>query len=122
MNKFIVTGRLTRDPQTKEVGEAGIMTTISVAVDRGYKDKSGEYKTDFFNFSEFDDKSKYMRDNLKKGDLVEVEAVAQNHKYEVDGKTIHTIQFKFPRVRRLSKGESSRVETLDLVESEDVAF
>ena len=55
MNKWLVTGKLTKDPETKEGstrnGGDWVNTTICVEVPRGYKDKkTGLYLSDVFEF------------------------------------------------------------------------
>ena len=48
MNKIIIHGRLTRDPELKQTNSGVSFTNFSVAVDRAYKDQSGKKQTDFF--------------------------------------------------------------------------
>lgn len=111
MNKFIVTGRLTRDPETKETKDGGIMTSITVASQRGYKDKvTNKYESDFFNFSFFaklsdqHDKTKFVREYCKKGDWVEVESEVRNDNKEEKGVKTYGFKFNPTRIDRAVKG------------------
>ena len=52
MNKIIVMGRLTKDPETVATQSGTILARYTVAVDRKYK-KEGSQSTDFFNCTSF---------------------------------------------------------------------
>lgn len=43
MNLVIIAGRLTNDPQVKQAGSTTVVN-FSIATDRGYKDRDGEWK------------------------------------------------------------------------------
>ena len=42
LNKIILMGRLTRDPELRRTGSGTAVTSFSLAVDRGFKSQSGE--------------------------------------------------------------------------------
>lgn len=48
LNKIIVMGRLTRDPEQRTVGDSTVCN-FSIACDRDYKNKDGERDTDFID-------------------------------------------------------------------------
>ena len=49
LNKVVLIGRLTRDPELRYTASNLALTTFSIAVDRPFKDpQTGEKKTDFF--------------------------------------------------------------------------
>ncbi len=49
MNKVILMGRLTKDPELKSTSNGVSRATFTVAVDRRFKSASGERETDFIN-------------------------------------------------------------------------
>lgn len=49
MNKVILMGRLTRDPELKTTPNGVNVCSFGIAVDRRYQTKGEEKKTDFFN-------------------------------------------------------------------------
>jgi single-strand DNA-binding protein len=49
LNKIILMGRLTRDPELRRTGSGTAVTSFSLAVDRDYKSQSGEKETDFID-------------------------------------------------------------------------
>lgn len=67
MNKVIISGRLTRDPETRYSGETCV-AKFTLAVNRIYK-KDGEPSADFINCTAFGAKAefaeKYFRQGLK---------------------------------------------------------
>ena len=49
LNKIILMGRLTRDPELRRTGSGTAVTSFSLAVDRDFKSQSGEKETDFID-------------------------------------------------------------------------
>ena len=49
MNKIILIGNLTRDPELTETQSGVKVCRFSIAVNRNYASNDGERKTDFFN-------------------------------------------------------------------------
>ena len=49
LNKIILMGRLTRDPELRRTGTGTAVTSFSLAVDRDFKSQSGEKETDFID-------------------------------------------------------------------------
>lgn len=78
MNKAILTGRLTRDPEIRITQDG--QTTIGrfgLAVDR----KGKEQKADFFNLTAFNKTAMFAEKYLKKGTKVNVIGHLQNDEY-----------------------------------------
>jgi single-strand DNA-binding protein len=73
MNKIVLTGRLTRDPEERVTTSGLTIAKFSVAVDRRSKDQNGEKQTDFFNCSAFRSNAEFVNNYAKKGRLVAVE-------------------------------------------------
>ena len=51
LNKIILMGRLTRDPELRRTGSGTAVTSFSLAVDRDFKSQSGEKETDFIRYN-----------------------------------------------------------------------
>ena len=47
MNKAILMGRLTRDPELKSTNSGISLCTFTIAIDRRFKNAAGERETDF---------------------------------------------------------------------------
>ena len=64
MNKCILIGNLTRDPELSTTGSGISVCKFSIAVNRTFKNQNGEYETDFLNIVTWrglaDNCSKYL--------------------------------------------------------------
>ena len=47
LNKIVLMGRLTRDPELRHTGNGTAVASFSLAVDRDFKSQGGEKETDF---------------------------------------------------------------------------
>lgn len=82
MNKFFITGRLTKDVE-KQTTQSGIsVARFSVAVDRDFKDSAGNKQTDFFNVVAWRGLADLCATYLSKGRQVAVMGQVQNRSYE----------------------------------------
>ncbi|WOZ56217.1 single-stranded DNA-binding protein [Brochothrix phage BtpYZU03] len=91
MNKTMLTGRLVKDVELKYTQGGSAIATATVAVKRGYKNKEGEYESDFPRIKAFGKTAEFFAKYFKKGDVVEICGSIQTGKYEDnDGKTIYT--------------------------------
>ena len=48
LNKIIIMGRLTRDPELRRTGSGTAVTSFSLAVDRDFKSQSAEFVRNYF--------------------------------------------------------------------------
>lgn len=83
MNRVILIGRLTKDPEIRTSGNYTI-ASFSIAVDRKYK-REGEAEADFFNCTAFNKTAEFVEKYCKKGTKMVVEGRIQNDNYEKDG-------------------------------------
>ena len=49
LNRIVLMGRLTRDPELRRTGSGTAVTSFTLAVDRDFKSQSGEKETDFID-------------------------------------------------------------------------
>lgn len=80
-NMICLIGRLVSDPQINET-ENGKVATITLAVQRSYKDKDGLYDTDFIDITLFGNIAINVNEYCKKGDLVGVKGRIEKLKDE----------------------------------------
>lgn len=92
MNKVILMGRLTRDPEVRYGNDNKPVARYSIAVDRRYKDQNGNYPTDFFNLVSFGNTASFVEKYLRKGTKIVVDGELRNNNYEKDGKTVYQDQ------------------------------
>ena len=67
MNRVILMGRLTRDPNVKIASNGSYITTYTLAVDRDYPERLSGIKTDFFQCVAQGREADFARQYLKKG-------------------------------------------------------
>ena len=83
MNKVIIMGRLTKDPETRQAGETTV-TRFSVAVDRKYK-ADGQPTADFPSCVAFGKTAEFISKYFKQGMKIALEGRIQTGSYEKDG-------------------------------------
>jgi single-strand DNA-binding protein len=82
LNKIILIGRLTRDPELRYTGNGIPVANFSLAVDRPYKNQQGERDTDFIRIVVWRKLAEVCANNIGKGRLVAVEGSLQVRSYE----------------------------------------
>ncbi len=82
MNKVILIGNLTRDPELTETPSGVAVCRFSIAVSRDYANADGTRETDFFNITVWRGRAENCGKYLKKGNKVAVIGSLQNRSYE----------------------------------------
>ena len=82
MNKALLVGNLTRDPELTETPSGVPVCRFAIAVSRDYADSQGNRETDFFNITTWRGKAETCVKYLKKGNKVAVFGSLQNRSYE----------------------------------------
>ena len=85
LNKIVVMGRLTRDPELRYTGNNIPVVSFTVAVDRDFTGKDKEKQTDFINCVAWRNTAEYVSKFFTKGGLVVVSGSLQSRKWEKDG-------------------------------------
>ncbi len=86
LNKVIIMGRLTRDPELRQTTSGVPMCRISVAVDRQFKNQqTGEREADFINCVAWRQTAEFITRYFHKGNMILVEGNLRNDNYEKDG-------------------------------------
>jgi single-strand DNA-binding protein len=84
LNKVFLIGRLTKDPEMKNLPSGKSLCQISIATDRFYTDKDGNKKqeTEFHNVILFGRLAEIASQYLKKGSLVFIEGRLRTRNWE----------------------------------------
>ena len=77
LNKIILMGRLTRDPELRRTGSGTAVTSFSLAVDRDFKSQSGEKETDFIDVVAWRSTAEFVSKYFTKGRMAVVEGRLQ---------------------------------------------
>lgn len=90
MNKVILMGRLTRDPEVRNSQSGTAVARYTLAVDRMFK-REGEPNTDFINCITFGKSAEFVEKYLKKGMRIAVSGRIQTGSYtNRDGIKVYT--------------------------------
>jgi single-strand DNA-binding protein len=87
INRVMLTGRLTREPETKYLPSGMAVTNISIAVNRRFQDKSGEWRdeTSFIDVEVWGKAAERLAETARKGQPVYVEGRLKQESWERDG-------------------------------------
>jgi len=77
LNKIILMGRLTRDPELRKTQNGTSVAAFSLAVDRDYKDQGGERETDFIDIVAWRSTAEFVSKYFSKGRMAVVEGRLQ---------------------------------------------
>lgn len=92
MNKVLMCGRLTRDPDVRYGDNQKAVARFSLAVDRKYT-REGDPTADFFNCTAFGKQAEFIEKYLKKGVKMIVVGHVQNDNYtNKDGQAVYSVQ------------------------------
>lgn len=86
-NSISVVGNLTRDPELRYTNTGQTRLVFGVAVNRNYRDKSGEWQeqTSFFNVIAWGDLGENVAGSLHKGDRVIITGRLEQRSWEAEG-------------------------------------
>jgi single-strand DNA-binding protein len=102
INRVILVGRLTRDPELRYTPSGVAVTRFNVAVNRNYLNQQGEREADFINIVTWRKLAENCANYLRKGSLVGIDGRLQTGKYEnKEGRTIYTTDVVAEDVRFL---------------------
>ncbi len=114
MNKIIVSGRLTKDGETRTTESGKSVYSGSIAVNRNFKNKDGNYDADFFNFVYWNISEKFNQ-YLKKGKPVIIEGNLQNRNYDdKDGNKRYVTEIIVERIELT--GDNKKEEKTETVQ------
>ena len=83
LNRTIIMGRLTRDPELRHTQSGTPVASFSLAVERDFKDKStGEKATDFFDVVAWRNSAEFVSRFFTKGRMAVVEGRLQNRDWQ----------------------------------------
>jgi single-strand DNA-binding protein len=77
LNKIILMGRLTRDPELRRTQSGTAVTSFSLAVDRDFKSQGGDKETDFIDIVAWRNTAEFVSKYFTKGRMAVVEGRLQ---------------------------------------------
>ena len=83
MNKVILVGRLTKDPELRYIPNSGTpVATFTIAIDRDYKKKDGTKETDFIPIEIIGKAAEFCANYITKGRLVAIQGNLRVDRYQ----------------------------------------
>lgn len=112
INRVVLVGRLTKDPELRYTPAGVAMARFTLAVNRTFSNQQGEREADFINCVVWRKQAENTANYLKKGSLAGIEGRIQTGSYEgQDGKRVYTtdvvadsVQFLEPRGQNNAPG------------------
>jgi single-strand DNA-binding protein len=82
MNKVILIGRITKDPELRNTPTGVPVVSFTIAVNRTYQDKNGERQADFINCIAWRNQAENLARFIKKGAQIAVDGSLQTRSYD----------------------------------------
>jgi single-strand DNA-binding protein len=120
VNKVMLTGRLTRDPELRYTPSGTAVSSFSIASSRSYKGQDGEWKQQvaFVNCVAWTKLAVLVNEYLKKGSAVFVEGRLHSRSWETeDGQRRSALEIVAERVQFLDRISKPEVTEEEFVES-----
>lgn len=113
LNRVVLVGRLTKDPDLRYTSSGIAVATFTLAVNRTYSNQQGEREADFINCVIWRKQAENVANFLKKGSLAGVDGRIQTRNYEgQDGRRVYvtevlaeSVQFLEPKGSSNSRGD-----------------
>ncbi|MDI6600192.1 MAG: single-stranded DNA-binding protein [Thermoanaerobacteraceae bacterium] len=121
MNKVILIGRLTKDPELRFTSGNGVaVTTFTLAVDRNFSNQQGERIADFIPIVVWRKLAEVCANNLTKGQQIAVSGRIQTRSWDGnDGKKRWTTEVVADEVKFLGKPSSSSSAGTPYISNDD---
>lgn len=116
INRVVLVGRLTKDPELKYTQTGVAVTRFTLAVNRTFSSQSGEREADFVNCVTWRKQAENTANFLKKGSLTGIEGRIQTSSFDgQDGKRVFmtevvadSVQFLEPRNSNTENASSNQ--------------
>ncbi|MED0952028.1 MULTISPECIES: single-stranded DNA-binding protein [Bacillus] len=111
LNRVILVGRLTKDPDLRYTPNGVAVATFTLAVNRAFANQQGEREADFINCVIWRKQAENVANYLRKGSLAGVDGRLQTRNYEgQDGKRVYVTEVLAESVQFLEPRNSGRGE------------
>ena len=109
MNKVVLIGRLTKDPELRYTSSNVPAASFTLAVNRTFQNQNGVREADFINIVMWRKQAETAKKYLSKGSLIAVEGRIQTRNYDgADGKKVYVTEVVADNFEFLeSKGQRS---------------
>lgn len=114
LNRVILIGRLTRDPELRYTPTGVAVTNFRIAVNRPFRNQQGEFEADFFNVVCWRKLAETVAQYMTKGRLVAVDGRLQTRSYQTaDGQNRRVTEIVAESVRFLDRADNDNYNNDD---------
>ncbi len=122
MNRLMIIGNLTKDPELRTTPAGKQVCNFSVAVNRRQKDQNGQTITDFFRVSAWNELANNCAKYLTKGKKIAVIGTVSVRTYESNGKSGASLEVMASEVEFLSPKEDAAQKSEQMIQQADRAM
>ena len=123
LNKVILVGRLTRDPDLRYIQSGEAVANFTLAVDRPFTNQKGEKETDFVRIVVWKKQAENCAQYLNKGSMAAVDGRLQLRNYEdSSGEKKQAVEVVAERVVFIGGKKQDNPEISPAYDDSDVAF
>jgi len=117
VNKVTLCGRLAQDPQVRAVGDGKLVAQFQLAVNRRYKDKTGDWQDDvsYITVTTWNAAAERCQKMAHKGSPVYVEGRLRSESWEKEGEKRYGVKVEALQVQFLERGKAK-------ISAEDIPF
>jgi len=109
INRVVLVGRLTRDPELRYTPSGVAVATFSLAVNRTFSNSQGDREADFINIVAWRQLAELCANYLKKGSQAGLEGRLQTRSYDnKEGKRVYVTEVVADNVQFLSPAGEKR--------------
>jgi len=126
MNKVILVGRITKDPELKTIGNSSSVVNFTIAVNRPVAQNADQNQNnaDFINCVIWNKQAENLAKYVKQGSLIGVEGRIQTRSYESNGTTRYITEVlcdnvQFLETKKDGTNGTTKVEQSDNSTQED---
>lgn len=110
INRVVLVGRLTRDPELRTTNSGKSVCDFSIAVNKRIKPQDGSSDADFFRVSCWEKTAEYVANYLTKGRLVAVDGRLQSRKFtDAQGQNREIVEIVADNVQGLDRPKDDGV-------------
>ena len=93
INRVVLVGRMTRDPELRRTPQGDAVTSFTLAVNRNYTSRDGQQQADFINCVVWRKPAENVERYCSKGSLVGVEGRIQTRSYDnSQGQKVYVVE------------------------------
>lgn len=122
INRVVLVGRMTRDPELRRTQNGTPVTSFTLAMNRNFSTMNGERQADFINCVVWNKVAENVERYCSKGSLVGVEGRLQSRQYDAqDGRKVTVVEVVCDSVQFLET-RSARERTQPQIDTSNQSF